>query len=172
MPRVRGQLRPHQVRRCPRGTSLKDKLLAYSVPVPFSGCWLWLGAIQKHGYGIIRDAKCSLAPRAAWVAFRGEIPGGMNVLHKCDTPLCINPDHLFLGTQADNLADMVQKNRSRRGERNRNAKLRTHQVLAIRDMEGSALQIAKSFGISPRLVLSIKKGTAWNHLPWKECAQW
>lgn len=83
-------------------------------------CWLWTGAVTSPGYGAIyrcgggmRSAnKMGLAHRAAWqLTFRSPIPPGMNVLHRCDEPLCVNPSHLFLGTASDNMHDMVSKKR-------------------------------------------------------------
>ena len=102
----------------PRPKPLAEKLLNLSVPEPNSGCWLWLGVLQGSGYGSVgigsmRDGTRTMigAHRAAYLAFCGVIPVGLFVLHKCDNKLCINPDHLFLGTQADNNADKLAKGR-------------------------------------------------------------
>lgn len=90
--------------------------------VPFSGCWIWVG--QTNGvYGqLYSRGKVVGAHRLSWMAHRGEIPDGLFVCHHCDVPLCVNPDHLFLGTCRDNAADMVRKGRSpapdHRGDRN------------------------------------------------------
>lgn len=78
------------------------------IPEPMSGCWLWEGAVQANGYGV---AGRKLAHRQSWEDHHGPIPEGMSVLHKCDVRSCINPDHMFLGTQQDNLADMRRKGR-------------------------------------------------------------
>lgn len=77
-----------------------------------SGCWIWDGAKDKHGRGKTFIGKKSYtAPRASWIRFIGNISKDQMVCHKCDNPSCINPDHLFLGTQLDNVTDMINKGR-------------------------------------------------------------
>jgi hypothetical protein len=81
---------------------------------PGTGCWLWTGWKNWAGYGRISNGKHVnlTVSRAAWIAYRGPIPAGVFVCHRCDVPACFNPDHLFLGHSADNMRDMVQKGRS------------------------------------------------------------
>jgi len=95
------------------------------IPEPNSGCWLWEGSVDGCGYGmIVRNGKTLKVHRLAWEeANRQSIPKGMRICHRCDVPACCNPDHLFLGTQQDNIADMVRKGRSKFGDHNA---LKTH----------------------------------------------
>ena len=85
------------------------------VPEPNSGCWIWAGSVCGRGYGTIKDKFRAMrrASRVSWELHVGEIPNGMCVLHKCDTPVCVNPDHLFVGTNKDNSDDMCRKGRMR-----------------------------------------------------------
>ena len=87
------------------------------IPEPNSGCWLWEGAIDGSGYGIIgRKGTTLKVHRLAWEAANGQIiPEGMRICHRCDVPACCNPNHLFLGTQQDNVTDMINKGRFKGG---------------------------------------------------------
>lgn len=101
-----------------------------------SACWVWMGARNARGYGHFKLRKrVQVAHRVAWVISHGSISDGLVVCHKCDTPSCVNPDHLFIGTQADNVRDMVSKKRgvNLSGERHWNAKLSDLQVVEIRE---------------------------------------
>jgi hypothetical protein len=97
--------------------SVQLVIMERSMPVPESGCWIWTGGCTgaKHRYGICIRFGERLAHRVSWRAFRGAIPVGLFVLHKCDTPSCVNPDHLWLGTIGDNTRDMYAKGRGNKG---------------------------------------------------------
>lgn len=83
------------------------------MPEPNSGCHLWLGALQRGGYGAFGvNRKAKRAHRVSWERAHGPISAGAHVLHRCDTPACVNPDHLFLGDQRSNMADMAAKGRA------------------------------------------------------------
>jgi hypothetical protein len=89
-----------------------QKIEAYSMPVTETGCWIWMRSNKARNYGCIwYRNKTMFAHQVSWIAFKGEIPKGLCVLHHCDTPECVNPDHLFLGTHLDNMRDMLKKGR-------------------------------------------------------------
>lgn len=123
---------------------------------------------MPQGYGLIKrkDGTQLRAHRVAYELAYGEIPSGMFVCHRCDNPRCIRPSHLFLGSHAENMADMVIKGRSARmlGDSNGSAKLRTEAVVAIRASIGSYSRIARQYGVSPSAVGLIKRRERWAHL--------
>jgi hypothetical protein len=141
---------------------------AQHTPEPNSGCFLWTGYLAPNGYGELRiDGSKMSAHRASWVLHRGQIPGGMFVCHKCDNRACVNPDHLFLGTQKDNMRDAASKGRmnpNQKGERNRAAKLKQDDVLFIRKSSERGVALALRFNVSQALVTMIRKGRVWNHI--------
>jgi hypothetical protein len=92
---------------------IMERFAAKVSPEPNTGCWLWTGYSDKHGYGVFSLAHRFTvgAHRAAWMLFRGD-PGSLHVLHRCDNPACVNTDHLFLGTAGDNARDRAAKGRN------------------------------------------------------------
>lgn len=150
-------------------TTDKDELerfMKYVMPEPNTGCWFWIGAyIKTTNYGTFRFRnKMNRANRVSYTLFNGEITNGLFVLHKCDNRLCVNPDHLFLGTNKDNMIDMVSKGRQSRGEKNGMSKLTKEQVHKIRSIEGTNVSIAKIYGVTDVLISQIKKRQIWKHI--------
>lgn len=149
----------------PKKRDLKDRLEKLSVLNEKTGCIEWISS-KWDGYGLVWYGNGNIrAHRAAWIVAHGEIPAGKAVLHKCDNPSCINIAHLFLGTHADNSDDKVTKGRQARGESSGRAKLSERDVVDIRkNTNASGASIARSYGISPETVYSIKKKRTWRHI--------
>jgi HNH endonuclease len=150
-----------------KGVNSMAALSAHTMFIPECGCQIWLGGVNSFGYGrLFLNNKRVLAHRAAWQLTYGEIPGNMCVLHRCDVGSCVNPNHLFLGTQADNVLDMDNKGRRRvgAGTKHRKAKLTDDQVLAIRSSNKTPNQLAEEFGMHPSSIRLIKAKKIWRHL--------
>ena len=131
----------------------QERFDAKWIPEPMSGCWLWTGAVLSAGYGLMRGRRPGniLAHRVSWELAHGPIPEDQYVLHRCDVPSCVNPNHLFLGTQKDNMADCVKKGRIMSGERHGRAKLTDKQIERMwwmRSLGFTHEQIGTVMGIS------------------------
>lgn len=132
-------------------------------------CLEWQAYRDKAGYGGYNlEGKTCSAHRASWRIFKGDIPPGMHVLHRCDNRCCVNPDHLFLGTHKDNMDDMTRKGRRVRGELNGPSKLREEEVIVIRRLSASyswsERKIARQFGVSRSCINGITSGRKWRHV--------
>ncbi|MFZ5783942.1 MAG: HNH endonuclease [Pseudomonadota bacterium] len=152
-----------------RGWSIPAKLSHRSIPEPNSGCLLWLAAVNASGYGIIGiNGRSLLAHRVAWEAEYGPIPDGLHALHKCDVRSCINVYHLFLGTNADNVADKCAKGRAigegPTGEDHPSAKLTEDDIRAIRLSVLGPTALGRQCGVSQSLISMIRARKRWAHV--------
>ena len=139
-----------------------------------NGCILWNGRFDHDGYGVMpnpeRPPSDIRAHRAAYIVCVGQIPKGQHVLHTCDNRSCVNPGHLFLGTNLDNIADKVSKNRQRTpcGESSHLSRLRETDVKEIREHakcnDQSARELAEAFGVSVRCIEQIISRKRWKHI--------
>lgn len=137
-------------------------------------CWYWKAGTQSQGYGSlgIGNGKTALAHRVAFELTNGEIQENSCVMHKCDNKLCCNPNHLALGTIADNNQDMVEKGRQAKGEIHGMSKLTNKMVIRMRSdySEGKYTyeELAEKFGVHKVTVKEIVEGKTWSHLPLAE----
>jgi len=147
--------------------TLEERFNEKWIPVPESGCWLWIGA-ERNGYGRIARAGDGKPMNAHWVSLEiysgAEIKSGSVVMHKCDNSFCVNPNHLSIGTQADNMSDMWAKGRGADGEKVAGNKLSEADVIAIRRMIGANVSIAGKYGVSESTIRDIKKERTWRKL--------
>jgi hypothetical protein len=154
-----------------------ERFMRLTEPDPNTGCWLWSGTMWgTHGYGRFWfHGRDWTSHRLAWELFRGPIPTDDNpnrtvcVLHRCDTPLCVNPGHLFLGTREDNNHDMAAKGRANivRGTRKRNAKLTEETVRNIRRRaaQGCSLRgMGREYGVSENAIRLVVSRVGWPHV--------
>lgn len=133
-----------------------------------SGCLLFGKSVTTSGYGQMKiDGKMLRAHRIAWEIIHGPIPSKLQVLHKCDVRLCCNPDHLYLGSNSDNVRDRVSRCRNgvMRGERGPGAKLTRDQAMRIIKDSRPQSEIADEYGIGQQQVSNVKRGICWKNLP-------
>jgi hypothetical protein len=134
-------------------------------------CWLWTACKAVNGYGqFSSNRKTYKAHRISWELHFGEIEKNKNICHSCDIKLCVNPDHLFLGTQKENIHDMCKKNRQHRptGVKNPKVKLTESQVLEIRELAkqktNSIVKLSKKFNVCKSTINYIINRTYWKHI--------
>lgn len=145
----------------------EDRFWSHTVPEPNTGCILWTATCGRRGYGLFWDGtKLAVAHRYAWLITNGPIAQGLNVCHKCDTCSCVNPDHLFLGTQKQNMHDMIAKGRKVvvRGENSKHAKLNEERVREIRNSRLSWRAFEAKYGVSQGTVSDVRCGRTWKHV--------
>lgn len=150
-----------------RHWTLAEKLAHHSMPEPNSGCWLWTGALDSSGYGHMKWlGRTVKAHRLTWESANGPIPSGMHICHRCDVPSYVNLEHLWLGTNQDNVSDKMSKGRHFvvHGEVHWQSKLTPELVREIRLAQGRHADIAVRFGMSQPQVSKIKRGEAWVHV--------
>ena len=170
--------------------TLAERFIEKTIPVPFSGCWIWMGALSSKGYGSIRISKKTyIASRVSFVIYKGTIPNGLCILHSCDIPSCVNPDHLRLGTHFENIQDMISKKRDvwsnfskknnlkilfskmrkgkNLGSNNSNAKFSEENILKIRSLRKEGInqtQIAKMFCTTQNRISEIVNRKTWRNI--------
>lgn len=137
-------------------------------------CWLWIGKAKHYfGYGIIQGwnkygkKSAQVAHRVSYEIHNGKIPKGKSILHICDNPPCVNPNHLKVGTQIENLLDCKKKGRVPKGEKHWSCRLSEDQVLAIRELSQSKVsnaEIMKVFNLKRQNLESIIDRRTWTHI--------
>lgn len=136
-------------------------------------CWLWIAKARLREYGSFMAWKRpQYAHRIAYALVRGDLRLGDHVLHECDTPLCCNPKHLFIGNHTDNMRDKAEKGRcnAAKGSASGAAKIDEATALAIFTDPGSVMEVARRYGVKHHTVYSIREGITWGHVTGKERA--
>ena len=169
----------------------RDQIRQNSLWMPFCGCWLWTKSL-RNGYGQINwsGEEEKQAHRISYKAFKGEIPEGLDVCHTCDTPSCVNPEHLEVKSRKGNMEDAVKRGRTAKGkksgmfgrtgkkhptfgkcvngEKHPKAKFKTHQIVEILIKYKAGLsihKIAKNYRVSRPTIRAITQGKTWKHIP-------
>lgn len=166
-PRLKDDTPTRQKRSDMDGTR-HERILNGTFINPKTRCWEWNGHKDKKGYGRMSDAQsCEvLVHRISWCEFIGQIPKGMHILYHCDNPKCCNPEHLYVGTNEDNVKDRQARGRSKgaAGEKNTKAKLTENDVLIIRKSTGTHASLGRKYGVSYSTISAIRSGKTWSYL--------
>lgn len=150
--------------------SVQDRFMDKVMPEPNTGCWIWTASLNYKGYGqfgIGGKYKSVTSHRVSYEMFKGIIHKDMHVLHHCDNPWCVNPDHLWLGTNNDNIQDKIEKQRTSKGENHARAKITTTDVLIIREARTHGFTysaIAGYYNLGLTTVRSIVSKINWKHV--------
>lgn len=145
---------------------LSEKIEKNTIRIPESGCWIWMSTLNTGGYGktgLGRGSHLS-AHRVSYEQKFGPIPKDKFALHTCDIKCCVNPDHIFLGTQKENMEDKVRKNRQAKGENHGRHKLTEVQAIEIKSSAKRPIDLAKEFNCSITTIRQIRSGLYWKHL--------
>ena len=141
--------------------SLRDRFFSRFVKLD-NGCWQWRSHTDKDGYGVLPgDRQSTRAHRLSYEIHRGVIPDDLIVCHHCDNPGCVNPDHLFIGTQKDNAQDALKKRRHYVGEKNGRSKLTEENVKEILNSNINGQQLADKLGVTRSTINKVRKGITW-----------
>ena len=153
-----------------KNRTLRERFEEKYVKGSIDQCWEWNANKLPKGYGMIGaggrlNRRQAYAHRVAYQLYVGEIPKGMLVCHRCDNPSCVNPTHLFLGTQKDNIQDCVKKGRNKngnsKGEKNGRAKLTVEDVLVIRASTLTSKKLALEYGVTAENIGLVRRGITW-----------
>jgi hypothetical protein len=148
---------------------LSERFLRYYRPGDPAECWPWLGSTDRDGYGVIGDERQRQlrAHRVSYERFHGVVvPAASYVLHACDNPVCVNPHHLRLGSNAENMADKTAKMRQPHGEGHWKARLTERDVRAIRSAYPSrtAPELAAQYGLTVQGIMAVVNRKLWKHV--------
>lgn len=143
----------------------------WSKVVRTEGCWIFTGSLTHNGYGrLSANGHTYRAHRVAYEVSVGAVPDGMCICHKCDNRICVRPDHLFLGTDIDNIQDRNQKGRQCKGSGHHSTKLSEEDVIYIRTVykphhpKCGASALARMYGVTHHAVLCVISGRSWSHV--------
>lgn len=163
------ELKPLQLQY--HGLTEEDRFLKRVIVKGKDECWEWTGSRNQdnwHGQWRNKDGEIELTHRASFRLFKCDIPGGLFVLHKCDNPICVNPNHLFLGTQSDNIKDMWAKGRANPkpslGSKHGISKLSENEVLQIRGSTESGKSLSEKYGVTQTTISDIRHRRIWKHI--------
>lgn len=134
-------------------------------PIPWSGCWIWMASVDQNGYGVFGlNKKVERAHRVSYTLYVDKIPEGKVIRHRCDNSYCVNPSHLEIGTQQENVADSVLRGRYYRGNQHHWSKLTQEDVSTIFALKASGMQqkeIASLFNVDPSNISHILRNKSW-----------
>jgi hypothetical protein len=148
-----------------RGMSLAEKIDRLSMPEPNSGCRLWLGDCDDHGYArLYWEGRSQKAYRLVWAEKHGPIPPGILIRHRCDNPACVEEDHLLDGTDRDNSDDKVSRRRHRFGSGIHTAKLSEKMISVVMADPRSNSALARELGVHNSTISRIRSGVRWKHV--------